>query len=182
MDTDDQKIETIILGGGCFWCVEAALHQVRGVVSVTSGYAGGSVPDPTYEQVCSGRTGHAEVVKVVFDATQIQLETILFIFFTVHDPTTKNRQGADIGTQYRSVIFYTEAKQTSSIDAVISKLNDGKIYDSPIVTEIQALDSFYPAEDYHQNYYTKNPEAGYCRAVINPKLQKMRKQFLSVLK
>jgi len=174
--------EEITFGGGCFWCTEAIFLEVRGVQKVESGYAGGSVTNPTYEDVCSGRTGHAEVVQIVFNPEIISLEKILQIFFATHDPTTPNRQGADIGTQYRSVIFYRNIQQKETVDKVIGQLKKLKAYKDPVVTEVVPWKSFYRAEDYHQNYFQQNPQQAYCRIIINPKLEKFRKVFRDNLK
>ncbi len=174
--------EEITFGGGCFWCTEAIFQEVRGVQKVESGYAGGSVINPTYEDVCSGRTGHAEVVRIVFNPEVISLEKILQIFFATHDPTTPNRQGADIGTQYRSIIFYNNKQQKAVIDKVIAELKKLKAYKDPVVTEVVPFASFYRAEDYHQNYFQQNPQQSYCRIIINPKLEKFRKVFRDNLK
>lgn len=163
--------DEIVLGGGCFWCVEAVFQRIEGVVYLESGYAGGEKPDPTYREVCSGRTGHAEVVKVRFDTDRISLSQLLDIFFVAHDPTTLNRQGADTGTQYRSIILYRDQTQKEAAEAAIARAQ--KNYPNPIVTEVSPLKSFYPAEPYHQNYYNTNTEAGYCQYVIAPKLQKL---------
>lgn len=169
--------EGITLGGGCFWCVEAVYARVEGVEEAISGYAGGHVPDPTYRAVCSGATGHAEVVQVRFRPDTIPLRQILEIFFTVHDPTTHNRQGADIGTQYRSAIFYHDEDQGAVVREVVADLDANGPWDDPIVTEIAPLDTFYPAEDYHQEYYDQNRQQPYCRAVIDPKVAKFRQRF-----
>jgi len=184
MDKTNSKVtqEEITFGGGCFWCTEAIFQEVRGVQKVESGYAGGSVINPTYEDVCSGRTGHAEVVRIVFNPEIISLEKIIQIFFATHDPTTLNRQGADIGTQYRSVIFYRNLQQKAVIEKVIGQLKKLKAYSQPIVTEVVPWESFYRAEDYHQNYFQRNPEQSYCRIIINPKLEKFRKVFRDNLK
>lgn len=165
--------ESIVLGGGCFWCVEAVYERIPGVASVVSGYAGGKEPDPTYEQVSSGRTGHAEVVIVYFDPRVISLEQILEIFWKAHDPTTKDRQGADVGPHYRSIILYADEAQRRAAENSRRKLDESKIYDRSAVTQIVPLTVFYPAEDYHQDYYEKNPFAGYCQVVIRPKLDKL---------
>jgi peptide-methionine (S)-S-oxide reductase len=172
----EAKGEVATLGGGCFWCVEAALQQLRGVEDVVSGYAGGHVPDPTYRAVCTGETGHAEVVQVTFDPEEITYRDLLEVFFTVHDPTTPNRQGADVGTQYRSVIFYRTPEQRETAEAVIRELNAAGIFPGRIVTEVSPLQRFYPAEEYHQRYYERNPAQGYCQAVIAPKLAKLREK------
>jgi peptide-methionine (S)-S-oxide reductase len=174
-------IETATLGGGCFWCVEAAFQAVRGVQSVVSGYAGGTVPNPDYRQVCTGTTGHAEVVAVTFDNTLIDYRTILEIFFTVHDPTTRNAQGADVGTQYRSVIYYHSDAQREVAEELIAQFSREHLYPNPIVTEVSPLPTFYPAEDYHQDYYRQNPYQGYCQAVISPKLAKLRQKHRALL-
>jgi peptide-methionine (S)-S-oxide reductase len=170
------------LAGGCFWCLEAVFEQLRGVERVESGYSGGTVPQPSYEQVCSGRTGHAEVVQVTFDPAVVTFREILDVFFATHDPTTLNRQGADVGTQYRSTIFYHSPQQKQAAEQRIRELNAEGIWDRPIVTEVVPLQAFYPAEQYHQEYYRNNPGQGYCRAVISPKVAKFRKQFADKLK
>jgi len=165
--------ELATLGGGCFWCLDAVYREIEGVTAVVSGYAGGSQPSPTYEQVCSGRTGHAEVVQVEFDPEVIPYGDILEIFWSIHDPTTKDRQGADVGTQYRSVIFTHDENQAATAHSSRDAIQDA--WPRPVVTEIDPLAVFYPAEEYHQNYFARNPYQGYCQAVINPKLQKARK-------
>lgn len=170
-------MEITTLGAGCFWCVEAVYQDIRGVVSVVSGYSGGHVDNPTYEQVSSGRTGHAEVCQVEFDPEQISYAEILEVFFETHDPTSLNRQGNDIGTQYRSVIFYHDDKQKETAEAVKAKYEQSGRWKKSIVTEIVPFEKFYKAEDYHQNYYKSNPHAGYCQVVIRPKLDKFRKTF-----
>ena len=172
----------ITLGGGCFWCLEAVYDDLEGVLDVVSGYAGGHVPNPDYNSVCSGTTGHAEVVQVTFDPQVIQFKEILEIFFTVHDPTTLNRQGADVGTQYRSAIFYHTEAQKAVAEDVIAAFEAEKIWPKPIITEVSQLDVFYPAEDYHQEYYKRNPYQGYCMAVITPKVAKFRKKYAARLK
>ncbi len=174
--------ETAVLGGGCFWCVEAVFKRVKGVMETYPGYAGGTTEKPTYKQVCTGETGHAEVVKIVFDPEEISYETLLNIFFAVHDPTTLNRQGNDVGTQYRSVIFYRNEQQKQIAEKVIKEITQKRIYEKPIVTEIVPLRKFYPAEAYHKDYYDKNPEQGYCQFVISPKVNKFRKRFSEYLK
>ncbi|HQA66979.1 MAG TPA: peptide-methionine (S)-S-oxide reductase MsrA [Aggregatilineales bacterium] len=174
--------ETATLGGGCFWCLEAVYDQLRGVQDVVSGYAGGHVENPTYEQVSSGQTGHAEVVQITFDPDVISYGEILDVFFTIHDPTTLNRQGADIGTQYRSVIFYHSEEQRRIAVEKMKAIEDAGIWDDPIVTQLEPFDAFYPAEDYHQEYYERNPNAGYCQFVIKPKVAKFRKEFMNRLK
>ena len=170
-------MESIVLGGGCFWCTEAVFSEVRGVEKVESGYSGGTVPNPTYEEVCTGRTGHAEVVKVSFDPSEISLGDILEIFFDVHDPTSLNRQGEDVGTQYRSAIFYYDDAQKETIDRVVQNVKNSGKYRRPIVTSVEKFKAFYPSEEYHHNYYNRNGSAPYCRAVISPKLQKFRHSY-----
>ncbi|MCH2034967.1 MAG: peptide-methionine (S)-S-oxide reductase MsrA [Tenacibaculum sp.] len=173
------KIATV--GGGCFWCTEAVFNQIKGVEKVVSGYAGGNVPGyPTYREVCSGLTGHAEVVQISYDPEVISCQEILIIFMTTHDPTTLNRQGADVGTQYRSVIYYTNGEEKSVIEEVVKQVQP--YYDNPIVTEVSELPTFYPAEEYHQNYYANNKEQGYCNFVITPKISKLRKLYADKLK
>jgi peptide-methionine (S)-S-oxide reductase len=177
----EQK-ETATLGGGCFWCLEAVFEQLRGVSKVESGYAGGLVAEPTYRHVCGGDTGHAEVVQVTFDPAVVSYREVLDVFFATHDPTTLNRQGADVGTQYRSVIFYHTDAQKQAAQQRIGELNAQHIWDRPIVTEVAPLPVFYKAEDYHQEYYRTNPMQGYCQAVVGPKVAKFRKQFAALLK
>ena len=174
--------ETATLGGGCFWCLEAVYDQIEGVLDVVSGYAGGNVPNPDYKTVCTGTTGHAEVVQMTFNPQVIRFRDLLEIFFTIHDPTTINRQGADVGTQYRSVIFYHDEAQRETAQQVIADLEATNAFPNPIVTEIAPLDVFYPAEDYHQAYFRRNPNQGYCRAVIAPKVAKFQKKFSFRLK
>ncbi|MGQ7945206.1 peptide-methionine (S)-S-oxide reductase MsrA [Flavobacterium sp. WC2509] len=176
------NFETITLGGGCYWCVEAVYENLKGVKSVVSGFSGGKTADPSYEDVCTGTTGHAEVVQITFDKTVTNLDEIFKVFFTVHDPTTLNRQGADIGTQYRSVIFYANEKQKQEAKSIIDELNKAKVYHSPIVTTIEPFTEFYPAEDYHQNYYANNKNQPYCQMVIQPKIEKFEKVFKDKLK
>jgi peptide-methionine (S)-S-oxide reductase len=173
--------ETIVLGGGCFWCVEAAYRPLRGVLSAVSGYAGGAMENPDYHSVCGGETGHAEVVAVTFDPAVITRRDILEIFFTVHDPTTLNRQGHDTGTQYRSVIFYEGDEQKREAGSVIAALTAEKAFAAPIVTEVKPLTKFFPAEDYHQDYYARNPRQSYCQVVIAPKLAKIRTKYVKLL-
>ena len=176
-----KNIEVATLGGGCFWCTEAVFQEVKGVETVISGYSGGKVPGkPTYREICSGLTGHAEVVQVTFDTEVISYQEILIIFMTTHDPTTLNRQGADVGTQYRSVIFYHDENQKNTANAVIEELSE--YYDDPIVTEVTAAETFYEAEAEHQNYYRQHTQQGYCNVVIAPKLTKLRKMFADKLK
>jgi peptide-methionine (S)-S-oxide reductase len=167
--------ESIVVAGGCFWCTEAVFSELRGVVSVLPGYSGGTVPNPSYEQVCTGRTGHAEAVEVTFDPTQVSLHDLLVVFFTTHDPTTFNRQGPDSGTQYRSAVFYRSPEQQAVAEAVVREVTDERLFRGKVVTEIVPLTAFYPAEEYHRDYYRRNPERGYCQAVIAPKLAKFRK-------
>lgn len=174
--------EIATLGGGCFWCLEPIFSDLRGVERVESGYSGGTMPSPTYQQVCEGTTGHAEVVQITFDPGVISFEELLEIFFTIHDPTTLNRQGGDIGTQYRSIILYHSPHQREIAERVIGKLNDAGIWDALIVTEVVPFTVFYPAESYHQQYYTRNSSQPYCRAVITPKVAKFRQRFLDKLK
>jgi peptide-methionine (S)-S-oxide reductase len=174
--------EIATLGGGCFWCLEAAFQRLQGVESVVSGYAGGTVPDPDYRQVCAGTTGHAEVVQVRFDNAVIDFATLLRVFFTIHDPTTLNRQGADVGTQYRSVIFHHDPAQEQIARALIADLSAQAVWDAPIVTQVLPLPTFYPAESYHQDYYRQNPYQGYCQVVISPKLAKLREHHAGLLR
>lgn len=174
--------ELATLGGGCFWCTEAALGQLKGVASVVSGYAGGHVDDPDYHSVCDGTTGHAEVVEVRFDPAVIDYRTLLLAFFAIHDPTTPNRQGNDVGTQYRSVIFTHSREQDATARAVIKELVAAHTWDAPVVTEILPAPRFWPAEDYHQNYYAQNPGQPYCAMVVGPKAAKLRKLFAAHLK
>ena len=168
------------LAGGCFWCLEAVFQQLKGVSKVTSGYAGGKRPNPTYEQVCTGATGHAEVVQVEFDPTVVTYRDLLDVFFTIHDPTTLNQQGADAGTQYRSAIFFHSPEQQRDAHDAIAEAQ--KTWDDPIVTEVVPLTQFYPAEEYHKDYYVRNPNQGYCRVVIAPKVTKARQHFFEKLK
>jgi peptide-methionine (S)-S-oxide reductase len=179
---ENKKQEIATLAGGCFWCLEAVFKDLRGVEKVESGYTGGSLPNPTYYQVCEGTTGHAEVVQITFDAEVVSFKELLQVFFTIHDPTTLNRQGADVGTQYRSAIFYHSPEQKDIAERVIEELNQAEIYDDPIVTEVTPLTEFYKAEDYHQQYYEQNPNQPYCQAVIAPKVSKFRKLYLEKLK
>ena len=176
------KIETAVFGGGCFWCTEAVFLNVKGVVAVMSGYAGGSVEKPTYEQVCSGTTGHAEAVRVEYDLTVVSYSDLLQAFFATHDPTTVNRQGGDVGTQYRSVIFTTSEAQATEARKVIAELKALGDFDGPIVTRVEPLKDFYEAEEYHRNYYQNNPTAGYCQAIISSKLAKFRVSYAHLLK
>jgi peptide-methionine (S)-S-oxide reductase len=176
------NLQTATLAGGCFWCLEAVYDELKGVHSVESGYAGGHMDNPSYRAVCSGTTGHAEVVQIRFDPNVVSYRDLLNVFFTIHDPTTLNRQGADIGTQYRSAIFYHDEEQKKIAEEVIRDLNAQKIWDNPIVTEVTQFDKFYVAEDYHQEYFAKNPYQPYCQVVVAPKVAKFRKHFLEMLK
>ena len=173
---------TAVLGGGCFWCLDAVFRGLEGVLSVESGYAGGQSVDPTYEQVCSGRTGHAEVVKVVFNPAVISYRDLLNVFFTIHDPTTKDRQGNDVGTQYRSVVFARTPEQRADAEAVIADLSQRKLWRDPIVTEIAGAAPYYPAEAYHQDYFAHHPAQAYCQVIIEPKIAKFRKIFADRLR
>lgn len=180
--TKMKELQTATLGGGCFWCTEAVFLELKGVESVVSGYSGGKVKNPTYREVCSGLTGHAEVIQIKFDPAVVTYEEILEVFFNTHDPTTLNKQGADEGTQYRSVVFYHNEEQKQIAEAYKKQLNASKVFRQPIVTEISSFSVFYPAEDYHQNYYALNPEQGYCQYVVRPKVEKFRKQYSARLK
>ncbi|HQY93052.1 peptide-methionine (S)-S-oxide reductase MsrA [Caldilinea sp.] len=179
---EKQNLETVTLGGGCFWCLEAVYVELRGVEKVASGYAGGHVKRPTYREVCNGATGHAEVVQVTFDPSVISLHDILRVFFTIHDPTTLNRQGADVGTQYRSIILYHDATQQQVAREVMDEMAQQRIWPNPLVTELAPLGDFYPAEEYHQDYFARNPKQPYCQVVIAPKVAKFRKQYFQQLK
>jgi len=170
------------LAGGCFWCLEAVFEQLRGVTKVTSGYSGGHVPNPSYQAVCTGTTGHAEVVQVTFGPDEISFRDLLGVFFTLHDPTTLDRQGGDVGTQYRSAIFYHDDEQRRTAEEVVRELEAEHVFDDPIVTKIEPLQAFYPAEEYHREYYRRNPSQFYCRAVIAPKVAKLRSKYLAKLK
>lgn len=178
----EHKREVATLGGGCFWCTEAVFDELKGVESVESGYSGGTVANPSYQLVCTGTTGHAEVVQITFDPNVISFKEILQVFFTVHDPTTLNRQGADVGTQYRSVIFYHNEEQKQAAEEVIAEVQAEKIWDGKIVTEIVPAKPFYKAEDYHQEYFSNNPSQPYCRVVIAPKVKKFRDHYREMLK
>ena len=170
------------LAGGCFWCLEAVFEQLRGVTKVVSGYSGGHVPKPSYEAVCTGTTGHAEVVQVTFNPDELSYRDVLGVFFTLHDPTTLDRQGGDVGTQYRSAIFYHDDEQRRTAEEVVRELEAEHVFDEPIVTKIEPLTVFYPAEEYHREYYSRNPNQPYCRAVIAPKVAKLRSKYLEKLK
>jgi peptide-methionine (S)-S-oxide reductase len=179
---DASRAEIATLGGGCFWCLEAVFDELRGVQEVVSGYSGGTVPDPTYEQVCTGTTDHAEVVQVTFDPEDVSFREILEVYYSIHDPTTLNRQGADVGTQYRSVIFYHTPEQKRVAEEVIAQLDEAGVWDDPIVTEVTPASAFYAAEDYHQEYFRRNQGQPYCQIVVAPKVAKFRKQHLDKLK
>ena len=177
MATNENREETITLGGGCFWCLEAVFDEMRGVTDVLSGYAGGHMANPTYRQVCAEVTGHADVVEIKFNPVEVSLEELLSVFFTIHDPTSLNRQGADVGTQYRSAIFYHSEGQRETAVSLINELNAANIWDKPIVTEVEPIGQFFVAEEYHQNYYANNPGQGYCRVVVAPKVAKFQQKF-----
>jgi len=178
----NMSVQTITLGGGCFWCVEAVFERCEGITAVESGYCNGHVPNPSYEQVCGGDTGHVEVVRVSYDDAVIGLREVLEIFFHVHDPTTLNRQGNDVGTQYRSAIFTTNAQQTAEAQALLQEMQNEKAFDAPMVTQIEPLTNYWPAEDYHQDYFLQHPGQGYCAFVVGPKVQKFQKAFSRWLK
>lgn len=178
----NESSETITLGGGCFWCTEAVFDRVRGVTDVESGYANGHVARPSYEQVCQGTTGHAEVVRLTFDPAVIGLREILEIFFATHDPTTLNRQGNDVGPQYRSGIYTSTPAQQELAESMVRQLTQDRLFGAPVVTEVEPLESYWPAEDYHQDYYLQHPEQGYCAFVVGPKVEKFRKTFSRYLK
>lgn len=180
--TTNNNLDTIVLGGGCYWCVEAVYEMLDGVIKVESGFSGGTVENPTYKQVCTGETGHAEVVQITFDKTKTNIAEILKVFFTVHDPTQLNRQGNDVGTQYRSVIYYKNQEQKTTSEQIIAALQQEKVYADPIVTEVSPLQKFYKAEDYHQNYYQQNKQQPYCNLVVRPKVEKFEKVFKNRLK
>ncbi|MCR8956436.1 peptide-methionine (S)-S-oxide reductase MsrA [Variovorax sp. S2] len=182
MSSSPSQTETIVLGGGCFWCTEAVFDRVQGVVDVESGYCNGQTVNPTYEQICTGRTGHVEVVKVEFDPAAISLREVLEIFFVVHDPTSLNRQGNDVGTQYRSGIYFTNDGQKEVAQAVIREIEAGKTYSAPVVTEVVPLANYSTAEAYHQDYFLNNPNQGYCAFVVGPKVEKFQKTFASRVK
>ena len=176
------KTETATFAGGCFWCTEAVFLRLKGVSKVTSGYTGGDVANPTYEQVCTGKTGHAEGIQIVYDPKVITYDQLLDVFFHTHDPTTLNRQGNDVGTQYRSAVFFHNEKQKAAAKKMIDKINAEGVFDDPIVTKLEELEKWYPAEDYHQKYFDQNPGQGYCRFIINPKIIKFRKRYKTMLK
>lgn len=177
-----RKMDVAVLGGGCFWCTEAVLEELRGVISVKPGYAGGHKANPSYEEVSSGTSGHAEVTQIEFDPAHITYNDLLTVFFASHDPTTLNRQGNDVGTQYRSIIFYTNEQQKEEAERFIQEINQFHPEGKPVVTEVKLLEKFYPAETYHEDYYRNNPDQPYCQLVINPKLDKVKKQFANLLK
>ncbi len=181
-DAKDVKTELATFGAGCFWCVEAVFQRLEGVIKVESGYSGGKVENPTYKQVCSGETGHAEVCHITYDPSKVSFDTLLSVFWKTHDPTTLNRQGNDKGTQYRSAIFYHSDQQKELAEKYKKELDAAKAFDNPIVTEIVKFEKFWKAEDYHQNYFNDNPEQGYCRAIIAPKIEKFEKVFKDKLK
>ena len=177
----DTTREVATLAGGCFWCLDSVFRDLKGVEKVESGYSGGQYLNPTYRDVCSGMTGHAEVVQITFDPSVVSFRDLLGVFFTIHDPTTLNRQGADVGTQYRSAVFYHSPEQRDAAEEVIDELNRNHVWDDPIVTEVTAFEKFYPAEEYHQNYFARNPDQPYCQVVIAPKVAKFRKTYLDRL-
>jgi peptide-methionine (S)-S-oxide reductase len=181
-NAEPKKTESAVLGAGCFWCTEAVFQLIRGVESVEPGYAGGDVPNPTYEEVSTGTTGHVEVAKITFDPTVISFREVLEIFFGTHDPTQLNRQGADVGTQYRSVIFYGSPEQKATAEQLVAELTSEKVYGRTIVTKVEPLKAFYPAETYHKDYFKKHPQAPYCQVVIAPKIAKLQKTYFSKLK
>jgi len=181
-DTDGSGIEIATLGAGCFWCTEAVFQELRGVEHVESGYTGGDTDDPTYERVCMGNTGHAEAVQVHFDPGAVSFRQILEVFFATHDPTTSDQQGADIGTQYRSAIFYDSPEQREVAEDLIAELESGDLFDAPIVTQVLPLEKFWVAEGHHQDYYLQNPRQGYCRVVIDPKMAKFRTEYAALLR
>jgi peptide-methionine (S)-S-oxide reductase len=182
MESDMANLQTIVLGGGCFWCTEAVYKEVRGVTDVESGYSNGETERPSYEQVCTGRTGHNEVVKLTYDPGQVSTRQLLEIFFVVHDPTQMNQQGHDVGTQYRSGIYYTTPEQKQAAEDIIREMSQDKLFGRPIVTEVEATRNYWPAEEYHQDFFEKNPHQGYCVAVAGPKVAKFRKTFAELVK
>ena len=177
-----QELPTLVLGGGCFWCTEAVFDRVRGVLDVESGYSSGHVDRPSYEQICAGTTGHAEVVRLTYDPAQVSVRQLLGIFFATHDPTTPNRQGNDVGPQYRSGVYTTTPEQEREARELIAELNREQVFGAPVVTEVQPLSNYWPAEDYHQDYYLQHPNQGYCAFVVGPKVAKFRQQFQALLK
>ncbi len=182
MNQEPDRQKVAILGGGCFWCLEAAFDALEGVEKVESGYAGGTVPNPTYEEVCTGETGHAEVVQITYDPSIITYRDLLEVYFTIHDPTTLNRQGADVGTQYRSVIFYHSPEQERVAQEMITELEKADVWEDPIVTQVEPLEAFYAAEDYHRDYYQRHKGMPYCHLTITPKMAKLRKEHLDKLR
>jgi len=182
MIVDQARREIATLAGGCFWCLEAVFDDLKGVHDVVSGYSGGTIPDPSYEQVCAGTTGHAEVIQITFDPSVLSFREILEVFFSIHDPTTLNRQGQDVGTQYRSAIFHHTPEQKATAEQVIAELDASGIWGAPIVTEVAPFTAFYPAEEYHQEYFRRNPNQPYCRMIVAPKVAKVRKQHFAKLK
>ena len=181
MDSGPTSKQVAVFGGGCFWCTEAVFESLKGVVSVMPGYAGGQIKNPTYEEVCSGKTGHAEVIRIEYDPA-VSFRELLTVFFSTHDPTTLNRQGNDVGTQYRSVIFYTTEEQQREAEAFLKELADSREFSKPVVTQVQPLDTFYPAEDYHHQYYRRNTNQPYCQFIITPKMGKLKEHFDRLLK
>ena len=181
-EMDNKNLQEATFAGGCFWCTEAVFQELKGVYKVESGYIGGQVPNPTYEQVCGGQTGHAEATRIFYNPDEVSFAQLLEVHFKTHDPTTLNRQGNDVGTQYRSGIFYHSPEQKAEAEAIIAALQAEKVYSDPIVTEVTAATQWYPAEDYHQNYYSNNPRQGYCAMVITPKVEKFRKVFADRLR
>ncbi len=176
------ETKTIVFAGGCFWCTEAVFTSLRGVVSVESGYTGGTVPNPTYEAVCTGKTGHAEAVKIVYDPASINVSDLLTVFFATHDPTQLNRQGNDVGTQYRSAVFYSDIEQKTATEKMIADIDASSAEGGKVVTEVVPLGVWYPAEEYHKDYFARNPEKAYCQLVINPKVEKVQQKFAALLK
>jgi peptide-methionine (S)-S-oxide reductase len=174
--------ETAVFGGGCFWCTEAVFKMLKGVVSVMPGYAGGTKPNPTYDEVCGGETGHAEVTRIEYDPAQVSFHTLLTVFFATHDPTTLNRQGNDVGTQYRSIILYTTPAQKTEAEAFIREVDESSREGNPVVTEVKPLKEFYEAENYHRDYFARNPDKAYCELIISPKVEKVQKEFAELLK
>jgi len=182
MSNANSNLEVATLAGGCFWCLEAVYDQLKGVTDVVSGYAGGHVANPSYKAVCTGTTGHAEVIQITFDPQVVSFADLLDVFFTIHDPTTLNRQGNDVGTQYRSAIYYHSPEQKAIAEQKITDISTAKLWKNPIVTEVTPIDTFYPAEEYHQEYFARNPYQGYCQFIIAPKVAKFRKHYLEQLK
>ncbi len=175
-------MQTIVFGGGCFWCTEAVFQMLKGVQTVEPGYAGGATPNPTYEAICTGRTGHAEVIKIEYDPREVRLRDLLTVFFATHDPSSRNRQGNDVGTQYRSAVFYTTEEQKAETEKMIREIDASSPEGGPVATEVAPLEKFYPAEDYHKNYFEKNPDRAYCQIVVNPKVEKIQEKFAELLK